>query len=282
MILVTGATGNVGNQVARILADKGEHVRVLTRNSDGANFPTGIQVVRGDFIDPATLENATRDANGIFLMLPALDANLEGAVKRAAPQVDRIVFLSTSLVTTEGASSGYTVQRHAAIEYVVKNSGTAWTIVRPGFFAANALRMWLPQLRTGDVLRWPYANARFAPIHERDIAEIAVRGLLTNDHADKVYTVTGPAAITASEQLAIIGAHARRSLHFEEVNADVARQALSFLPAPLIEGLLAQWERATHVEPFLTDTVARVLGKPARTFEEWAADHAAAFAKSAA
>jgi uncharacterized protein YbjT (DUF2867 family) len=282
MILVTGATGNVGNQVARLLARDGTYVRVLARNPERATFPAGIDVVRGDFTDPDTLARAADGADGLFLMLPAMDAKLEEAVERAAPRVARIAFLSSALVTIDPDNSSAIVERHAAVENAIKRSGVEWTILRPGYFAANALRWWLPQLRTSDVLRWPYAQARFAPIDERDIAEIAVLGLTTSAHTGATYTITGSHAITAAEQLAAIAKHTGRTLHYEEVGAEIARATLSLLPPPLLEGILASWERATREAPFLTGEAARALGRPARTFDEWAAHNAASFAKAAA
>ncbi|HTV92887.1 MAG TPA: NAD(P)H-binding protein [Verrucomicrobiae bacterium] len=282
MILVTGATGTVGNQVARILASTGETVHALTRNPERASFPSGVSVVRGDFTDPSTLQAAARDADAIFLMLPAIDTNLEHAIAQAAQHVDRIVFLSSALVSIDDTGASFIAQRHAAVENAIKASGVEWTILRPGYFAANALRWWLPQLRSSDLLRWPYPGARFAPIHERDMAEIAVLGLTGSDHAGKTYDLTGPEAITAAEQLFAIARSTHRDLRWEETHGDAARAALSFLPPPLLEGILASWERATYDPPFVTDTVARVLGKPGRGFEQWAADHADAFAKSAA
>jgi len=282
MILVTGATGNVGNQVARILAQTGLHVRVLTRNPEHATFPADVDVVRGDFTDPETLARTADGADGLFLMLPGIDTTLEAAVERAAPYAGRVAFLSSALVSIEPESPSLIVRRHAAIENAIRRSTSAWTILRPGYFAANALRWWLSQLRGSDVLRWPYANARFAPIHERDIAEIAALALTSDEHAGAIYTLTGPAAITAAEQLAIIAKSTQRHLRYEEVHADVAREALAFLPPPVLDGILASWERATYEPPFVTAEAVRALGKPARDFEEWAADHASAFARSAA
>ncbi len=282
MILVTGATGTVGNQVARILASTGETVHALTRNPERTSFPSGVSVIRGDFTDPATLEAAARDADAIFLMLPAMDTDLERAIAQAAPHVERIVFLSSALVSLDDTGASFIAQRHASIENAIKASGADWTILRPGYFAANALRWWLPQLRESDTLRWPFPGARFAPIHERDMAEIAALGLRSSAHAGHTYTLTGPEAITAAEQLFAVARSTRRDLRWEETHGDAARAALSFLPPPLLEGILASWERATYEPPFVTDTVARVLGKPARSFDKWAADHAETFARSAA
>ena len=124
------------------------------------------------------------------------------------------------------------------------------------------------------------SGARFAPIHERDMAEIAALALRGPGHAGKTYALTGPEAITAAEQLFAI-ARSNADLRWEEARATPRAPRCRSLP-PLLEGILASWERATYEPPFVTDTVARVLGKPARNFEQWAADHAETFARSAA
>jgi uncharacterized protein YbjT (DUF2867 family) len=281
MILVTGATGTVGGRVVEFLARSGVYVRALTRNPESASVPHGVELVRGDFTDPQTLARAADGADGLFVMLPAMDAQLEAAVERAAPHAGRVVFLSSALASIDDRLSSPIAQKHVSVERAVERSAATWTVIRPGYFAANALRWWLPQLRESDVLRWPYANARFAPIHERDIAEIAVAALTTSAHHGRTYTLTGASAISATGQLACIAASTRRSLRYEEVDDEIARRTLSFLPPPLLDGILTSWQRATVDEPFVTDTVERVLAKPARSFAEWASDHAVAFARAA-
>jgi uncharacterized protein YbjT (DUF2867 family) len=87
------------------------------------------------------------------------------------------------------------------IERLIETSGLQWTFVRPGMFAANALRWWAPQMRAGDVVRWPYLAVPAAPIDERDIALVVVRALCENGHNRAEYVLTGPQSISQFEQV---------------------------------------------------------------------------------
>jgi uncharacterized protein YbjT (DUF2867 family) len=281
MILVTGAAGNVGSQVARILTNDGVHVHAISRNPDSANLPAGISTTRGDFTDADVLARAADGADALFLMLPPAFVDLVPTVERAATRVPRIVFLSSALVRDGEPPKTPLAQQHAAVENALKRSGIEWTILRPGYFAANALRFWLPQLRRGDTLRFPLPNARFAAVHERDIAEIAALALTARGHNGSTYTLSGPELTTAAEMLAAIARSTGRNLRYEETTGDEALAAFG-VPPEMARGILAGWAGTLTEPPFITDTVRRVLGKPARGFAEWAADHADAFMKSAA
>ena len=118
----------------------------------------------------------------------------------------RIVFLSSSAIQDELPVQTNPIGKvHLEIEEEIKKTGLEWTFLRPGAFAANALTWWAPQLRSGDVVRWPYAAAAWAPIHERDIAAVAVRALTEDGHAGKKYSLTGGEVLTQAEQLHTIG-----------------------------------------------------------------------------
>jgi uncharacterized protein YbjT (DUF2867 family) len=139
-------------------------------------------------------------------------------------------------------------------------------------FAANSLSWWAPQIRIGDVVRWPYADAPTAPIHERDIAAVAVRTLLDAGHESAEYVLTGPESLTQREQVAAIGNVIGRNLRMEEISPDEARLELGF-PLPAMNMLLNAWAAAIGQPAFVTDTVTEITGVPARTFREWIADH---------
>src|SRR6185503_4097115 len=109
---------------------------------------------------------------------------------------------------------------HAEIERLIKTSGLDWTFLRPGMFSANARSWWAPQIRAGDVVRWPYADAPTAPIHEDDLAMVAVKALIENGHERAEYVLTGPESLTQREQVEIIGEVIGRRLHFEEISPE--------------------------------------------------------------
>ena len=165
---------------------------------------------------------------------------------------------------------------HAEIERLIDASGLRWTFLRPGMFAANVRHWWVPQIRAGDVVRWPYAAAPTAPIHERDIAAVAVRALMEAGHDGAEYVLTGPQSLTQREQVATIGDVIGRPLRFEEMSPEAARREW-LAPAPVVDMLLKAWEAAVGQPALVTATVAEITGTPARTFRDWVTDHAAEF-----
>ena len=135
---------------------------------------------------------------------------------------------------------------------------------------------WAPQLRTGDVVRWFYADAATAPVHERDIAAIAVRALSSEAHDGREYVITGPASLTQRQQVQIIGDAVRRRLRFEELSRESAREqmlAIGF-PPPAADMLLDAYAAAVGLPALVTSTTLEVTGRPARSFHAWAIDHA--------
>jgi uncharacterized protein YbjT (DUF2867 family) len=278
--LVIGATGNIGRQVAAQLPSTRVQVRALVRNPDAAALPPEVEVVRGDLTLPDTLDRCLDGIDTVFLVWVAPPAAVAPALKRITNYVRRIVFLSAPLKTPHpffqqpNPSRALTEQ----IERLIEASGIRWTFLRPGIFAANALAWWKPQIRAGDVVRWPYLAVPTAPIHERDIAAVAVRVLCEEGHAGAEYVLTGPQSLTQAEQISTIGRVIGRSLSVEEIPPDDARhELLNIMPASVVNMLLDAWGAAAGRPAFVTSTVARITGTPARTFRDWATDHAAGF-----
>ncbi|MGW0499673.1 NAD(P)H-binding protein [Streptomyces sp. NPDC003007] len=278
MLLVTGATGNVGRHVVDQLLASGEAVRALTRDPAAARLPEGAEVVGGDLTRPETMEPALKDVSALFLF-PAPGA--AGPVLRAAREqgVRRVVLLSSSAVEFSSESTDNAiVAYHREAERQVVESGLEWTLVRPCGFAANT-RQWAPQIRTGDVVHGPYAGAEMALIHERDIADVAAQVLLTDRHVGAKYTLTGPESLTQTEQVRRIGTALGRPLRYEEVSSEVAREQMigSGVPADFVEMNLTFLAGLVGVPTEVSPAVERITGHPARTFDQWAADHVADF-----
>jgi uncharacterized protein YbjT (DUF2867 family) len=154
-------------------------------------------------------------------------------------------------------------------------------VLRPGIFASNALHWWAPQIRNGDVVRWPYGAAETAPVDERDIAAVATSALLDGRHAGGDYVPTGPESLSQAAQVGAIGDAIGRPLRFDELLPDeFRRETAGTWPGSVAEMLLTAW-RATLGHPaFVTSTVQEIVGSPPRTFSQWAADNATAFADS--
>ncbi|MBB5081844.1 alcohol dehydrogenase catalytic domain-containing protein [Nonomuraea endophytica] len=246
-VLVSGATGTIGRPLVSQLQEAGADVRTVTR----------------ELTDPAALAAALDGVDAVFLLWPF--ASAEGA-REVLELVGarRVVYLSSA------AARPYEVE----IERLVARTAREWTVLRPHAFAANTLR-WAEQVRAG-VVRQPYGEARFAPLHERDIAAVAVRALLGDGHDGAVYTLTGPRSLTQREQALAIGAAIGRPVRWAEEPPAEARERMLGLgwPAPAVDGML----RALAAPgPVPTRTVEEVTGVPASTFETWANEHAADF-----
>lgn len=277
MILVTGATGTVGRQVVTQLRERDLPVRAVTRDPASAGLPSGAEVVRGDLADPASLEPHLAGADSVFLVWPfttpelaaGQGARIAGMLARHAA---RVVYLSAQ------AAAGRPDSFWAVMERLIEGSGVAWTFLRPTGFAANTL-MWADQVRGQGVVRWPYGAAARSLIHEHDLAEVAVWALTEDRHAGRRYLLTGPEAITQADQVRIIGEATGRAVRWEELPPEEARRQLlaAWGDAGFVDSALATWAGlVTQPEP-VTRTVEETTGSPARTFRQWAADHASDF-----
>ncbi|CAL9315887.1 NAD(P)H-binding protein [Streptomyces sp. SudanB182_2057] len=273
MIVVTGATGNVGRALVDRLLAAGQPVRALTRDPGRAALPGRAEVVAFQPDVPAALFTG---ATKLFLYAQAATAPLLAAAREHG--VRHAVLLSSGIVQ-EGADETHPIHvMHATVERHLRDSGLAWTFLRPNAFATNALQ-YAPQIRAGDdTVRGVHADALSAPIHEDDIAAVAERVLLDDGHEGAVHRLTGPAATSNAEQVATIGDALGRKLTFEEVDpADAGPELFPHVPPQMLGRLLETVAQTIGVPPEITGTVEELTGTPARTFAQWARDHAADF-----
>jgi uncharacterized protein YbjT (DUF2867 family) len=279
-ILVIGGTGTVGRQVLSELSGAGAQVRALARNPGAARLRVQVEVIRGDLTAPETLDAGLNGIDAVFLVWTAPPTAIVPALERITKHARRIVFLSAPIKTEHPLFQQPNPLRTMVeqIERLIESSGRQWTFLRPGMFAANALSWWAPQIRAGDVVRWPYLAAPTAPIDERDIAAVAVRALCEDGHAGAEYVLTGPQSLSQLEQISTIGSVIGRSLRIEEITPDEARRELLRIgPLPAVNMLLNAWAAAIGQPAHVTSTVAEITGRPARTLVEWTTENAAEF-----
>jgi len=277
-ILVIGGTGTVGRQVVSQLCARGARVRALARKPTTAGLPPQVEVVRGVLTLPETLDGCLKGIDTVFLVWTAPAAAVALALDRITKHAPRIVFLSGPFNTPhplfQQPNPLRTLGEH--IERLIENSGLQWTFLPPGMFAANALIWWAPQIRAGDVVRWPHLAAPTAPIDERDIAAVAVRALCEDGHAGAEYVLTGPQSLSQFEQMSTIARVLGRSLRIEEISPDEApHELLTIGPLVAVNMLLSAWAAAIGQPAHVTSTVVEMTGAPARPFLDWATDHAA-------
>ncbi|GAA3434813.1 NAD(P)H-binding protein [Kutzneria kofuensis] len=281
MILVTGATGEIGRTVVDELLARGLKVRATTRNPERARLPDGVEVVRADLGDPEAVARAVSGVDGVFLLtggsqIPLHDKTVAHAAAQAG--VRRIVKLSSGRVGDDTATDPIPAW-HRAGERAVRESGVPWIMLRPMGFMSNAL-MWAGPIREQGAVFAPYADGRVTVIDPVDIAAVAAVALTTAD-TGQVLTLSGPQALSPGEQVEILGAALGRPLRFVEVEPAAARQAIIShgVPDEMADAIMAL--RATALEDFTSvvhPTVQRVTGRPAGTFRAWAERNRAAFA----
>jgi uncharacterized protein YbjT (DUF2867 family) len=178
--------------------------------------------------------------------------------------------------------SRYQGDRNKEVEDAAVASGLAWVSLRASSFAANTLRAWGAQIRAGDVVRYPYTNFAEALIHERDLAEVVAHALRSDDlvaRRGRRLELTGPQSLTHQQLVATIGEVLGRPLRYQELPPEVAKQGMvqQGIPEAFVEALMARYAREVGQPAPVTGEVERVLGRPARTYAEWVADHAVAF-----
>ncbi|GAU66899.1 hypothetical protein SSP35_03_05480 [Streptomyces sp. NBRC 110611] len=273
MIAVTGATGNVGRALVGRLAAAGRPVRAVSRNPEGAALPPGVEVARPE--SAGLFDGASK----LFLHVQAAEGRIGAVLDAARAAGVRHVVLLSSGIIQEGADETHPIHvTHARAEQLVRDSGLEWTFLRPNAFSVNALQ-WAGQIRAGDTVRGPFADAVSAPIHEDDIAAVAERALLDDGHIGAAHRLTGPEAVTHAGQIAAIGRALGRDLTYVEVQGEEAEAAfLPHVPKEAVRALLKSFAAMVGTEPEITSTVEEITGRPARTFAAWAEDHRADFA----
>jgi uncharacterized protein YbjT (DUF2867 family) len=275
MIVVTGATGNVGRPLVQALHSAGEQVTAISRTVTAADVPAGVRFEQVDLGAADSFASVVEGARALFVLTSAdfhaADGNALGDVMEAVrkARVQRVVLLS---------SLGVASRRHPSdLEDAVKQSDVEWTILRPGGFASNAL-WWAGLIRTQRMAAAPFGDVALPIIDPLDIAHVAAATLVEDGHGGQVYSLTGPAPITPRQQVAAIGEALGEPVHFvEQSRAEARSQMMRFMPEPVVERTLDALGAPLDVERQVSPDVNRLLGRPPRTFAQWAAHNASAF-----
>lgn len=281
-VLVTGATGTTGSEVAAQLAEAGVPVRAMTRSADGAEAlrSAGFEAVVARYDDPASLASALEDVSAAYLVTPAAEdmAEAAGAFARAAAEAE-VHVVRLSVIGADPASPLRFGRAHADAEAAVQAGGGTWTFVRPNGFMQNDLA-WAQQI-PGGVVRGPVMDAAWSVVDVGDVAAVAVAALTVPDeHRGTHLTVTGPEARTPRERVAVLAELLVRELEAEELPIDAVKEHLRGvgLDPWTIDGLAELWELyATGQAAGVTDDVERVLGRRAGSWEAFATQNQAAF-----
>ncbi|HEY0259400.1 MAG TPA: NAD(P)H-binding protein [Lacisediminihabitans sp.] len=275
--LVMGARGHIGKHVLDGLSARGLPVRASVRTLAPGRFPAGVAVFAADLTDPTSLTLAFDGVAQVFLY-----ANHEGVagVIAAAREtgVERIVLLSSGSVIHPTSAGNAITEEHREVEDAFAAASDLVVVpIRPLVLATNALG-WVYSIRATGSLPLYRPDAVTAPIHERDIAAVAVAALTGSPSPRLSELLTGPTGISQREQVAAIAAAAGRDITVAELTRDDALAQFSrFMPAAEAEAVLEFLDDADAGNSPTTSTVGDILGRPATDIGAWAVDHASDF-----
>jgi uncharacterized protein YbjT (DUF2867 family) len=284
MILVTGGTGTTGREIIGELKKLGATgVRALVRNPAKASFirEAGFETVEGDFDRPETLDAALAGVERALLLTPPSPQTFElqrdfiEASKRAG--VRRVVKFS-AFGADASAPEGFG-KWHGQAEDYLRESGLAWTMLRPNFFMQNLLGQ-ARQIAAEGRIYQPVGEARASFIDVRDIAAVAARALLEDGHEGEAYVLTGPEALSYYDVAAKLSGATGREVTYVPISPEQFRQGA--LAAGLPEWLVSALGRLNEIfaagyAAEVTDCVRAVGQKEPVTFDQFARDYAQAF-----
>jgi len=287
MILVTGASGTVGKEVLKQVANSGAAHRAMYRsNSEAAKAPAGVETVIADFARKESLAPALRGVESVFLVcspIPDL-VQLEGSVidECAAAGVRHIVLHSAM---GAGDWNKSFPAWHRQVEDKLKATTLSHTILRPNSFHQNVVSFHASTIRTQDAFYSSMKNARNSFIDVRDIAAVAAKALDGGTHSGKTYELNGPEALDYTTLAAKISAVAGRAVRYVDIPMDAQRKAMldQQMPDWLIIALLQLQEYYLAGKGGQTDELLhKLLGRTPIRMDQFLAENAAEFRAQAA
>lgn len=287
MILITGATGNNGLEIVKLLSRMGVPCRALARTSEKsgalANLP-GVEIVYGDFGAPDTLSPVLEGIDKALLIssidpkLPELQGNFIRAAKRAG--VPYVVKFSGAWAMGGADLREWRFTRwHAEAEKILEDSGPAFTHLQPNQFMQVYLRF-QPTIAAEGKFFASCKDAKVSPVDIRDIAAVAAAVLTGSGHEGKSYVITGPESLTYAEIADKLSVAAGKKIVYVDVPLEQARKAMvdSGSPQWYVDGQMEQFQvRLKGYQAAVTTAVSEVAKKQPIAFDQFARDHAVYF-----
>ena len=280
MILVTGATGKVGSEAVQVLREKGVPVRAFVRSPEKAQrlVQAGAEVAVGDLGDPSTLDRAMAGVTGVILVSPGTPAQEIGVIDSAIRAgVGHLV-----KITSDASPDSPIARRrwHAEIEAALVGSGLPHTLLRSNAYMQNFLAL-APAIAKTDSFGSSTGEGRIGLVDARDVGAVSAEvAAAPAAHFGQTYWLTGPELITYADAADVLSSVLGRPISYRRTTFDDDKQAMVRvgIPEPVAQmnaqalGLVATGDAA-----WLSDDVPSILGRPARSFEQFVTDYAAAF-----
>lgn len=283
MILVTGATGKTGGQVAKELAAHNIPVRVIVRNADKAAAlkELGAEIAVGDMADKAAVSEALKGVDKAVLIMANGEDQLiiekQFTDCAVAAGVKHLVKLS-SMESTSGTTKPIPAM-HVASEDHIRASGLNWTMIRPTFFTQNFLSA-ARTIKESNEINLALGNAVVAPTDIRDVAEV-IRLVLTDDaHLNKSYNLTGPEALSLAQAAEKFSSVLGRDVRYVPQSVEDFRKVLTHvgLPEWRVNAVCDEFRLLSEkASMHTTDTIQKILGRAPTSVEQFAKDHIGAF-----
>ena len=280
-ILITGATGTIGSELARQLSAKGVSFRALVRSLENAQplaALAGAELVIGDFTDASSIAKALDGIQRAFLLTNSseqaetLQTNFVDIAQRVG--VQHIVKLSQLAASLD--SPVRFLRYHAAVEQKIIESGMAYTFLRPNLFMQGLLGFREPIVKQGKFFATA-GDATISAVDIQDIAAVAAKALTGNGHAGKIYDLTGPEALTHQQMAAQLSEGLNRPIQYIDVPPAAMRQALLSVGFPQwqADGLIEDYAHYARGEASaVSSAVQEVTGQPPRDFRSFVRDYA--------
>ncbi|GIT78613.1 nucleotide-diphosphate-sugar epimerase [Leifsonia sp. LS1] len=271
-VLVVGASGAIGGAVVAGLIERGVDVRASSRTPAKLSLPESVRVFAADLNEPASFAAALEGVDRVFLYadLEHPDALVAAFV---AAGVRHVVLLSSSSVTFPGAAEDFNGSRFLRVERAIEESGAAYTFLRPGGFASNAAR-WSWSVQRESAVPLPYPEAVQVPVHEQDIADVAVLALTGDALIGEKPVLTGPERLTLRQQVDTIGAVIGRPVVvIEQTEAESTALLSQYVPEVWVRQIVKDWREAVGATPAISHEYERLMGAPSRSFRTWVEDN---------
>lgn len=280
MIVVTGATGNIGRILVPLLAEAGEDVVAVSRRPQPEALPDGVRHARADVGDSVSMRPVLDGADA-FLLLLGGELNGHGERPEALVEtaleagVKRIVLISAQINSTRPDWPSHTRLRD--FETAVRASGADFTILRPGGFASNAFA-WAEPVRNRRTVFAPFGDVALPVVDPADIAAVAAAALHEEGHTGRTYDLTGPEAVSPRQQAAAISRALGEEVTFVELSREEAHARMAqFMPEQIIPGTLDLLGAPLPTEQAISPAVRTVLHRSPSPFDQWLARNLPAF-----